>query len=290
MLKAIWFVPPALATLAAQAAAAKGQTPLVQGVATSSSDEQFEALRDGRQDLAITAMDNVIMWNRRAGPADFRIVAQLETTTGLKLVARPGLTRVSALAGGKLLVDSAVNGFVVALRTMLADAGIAADGYTLVEAGGVRERFERLIGGEGNATLLGPPFIGLANEQGFNALVEADRAYPGFPGQGVVVRAGRLAQLHDPLVEWLTALEAARSRAKQDPAQAARTLADAGLAHQVAAAMVVALGGTLEPSPVGIRILTEQRRALGLPGEDDTYDKLVDLSLLNAIGARAVVI
>lgn len=283
MLKAIWFVSPALASLAAHHSAAKGQLPIVQGTNTTSSDEQFEALCEGRQDFAITAMDNVIMWNRRAGPADFRIVAQVETTTGITLVARPGVADVADLRTGRLLVDSPENGFVVALRMMLADAGIAATDYTLVEAGGVIERFDLLMAGEGDATLLGPPFIDLAKARGFNALVAADTAYPGFPGQGVVVRSDKMAQLRDPLIEWLSLLEAARIRAKQDPIAAQRTLVENGLIPAAAAAMTAAIGQTLRPDPTGLALLTHQRRTLGLVGSDATYAMLVDPSLLDCL-------
>jgi hypothetical protein len=64
-------------------------------VLTRSSDQQFEELRDGLRDVAVTAMDNVIHWNRRQGGGDFRIVAQVEADTGNTLVAAPGIGSIA---------------------------------------------------------------------------------------------------------------------------------------------------------------------------------------------------
>lgn len=285
-MKAIWFVPPVIAILAERAGLVPPSSAVL-GTATASSDEQFEALCTGRQDLAVTAMDNVVMWNRREGPKDFRIVAQVEATTSLTLVARPGTTTVADLAGGTLLVDSADNGFVVVLRTMLADAGVRLDGYGLVEAGGVRERLERLMAGEGDATLLGPPFVDIATTRGFHRMIEVDRAYPGFPGQGVVVRAARAAEIHQALAGWLAALETARAAARADPAAASAVLVASGLSAPAAAGMAGAIGDTLDPDAGGIALLLDQRRRLGLPGGGDGYDALVDRSLLREATALA---
>ena len=72
---------------------------------TSGSDEQFERLVRGDCDAVVTAMDNVFAWNRRAGPGDFCIVAQIERTTPLVVMAAllavsllmtPSLTRYVA--------------------------------------------------------------------------------------------------------------------------------------------------------------------------------------------------
>lgn len=281
-LKAIWFVPPVIAGVADRAGFSTEAGVAIEGTLTQSSDEQFEALRDGRMDAAVTAMDNVILWNRRPGGSDLRIVAQIEANTGISLFARPEFGSAAELAGRRLLVDSPHNGFVVVLRAMLADAGVDWADCEIVEAGGVKERFDRLASGTGDATLLGPPFAELAEAQGLRRLGDADAAYPGFPGQGLVVRQALIDTRADELAAWLGALERARAACSADPAGTAAGLAAGGLPLHVAKRLAGFVGDTLLPSPCGIDLLLDQRRWLGLPGADETYENLVDLRPLTA--------
>jgi ABC-type nitrate/sulfonate/bicarbonate transport system substrate-binding protein len=281
-LKAIWFVPPVVAGAADRAGFSAAAGVAVEGALTRSSDEQFEALRDGRMDAAVTAMDNVILWNRRPGGGDLRIVAQIEANTGIALFARAEFGSIADLAGRRLLVDSPHNGFVVVLRAMLADAGVDWAGCEIVEAGGVKERFDQLASGVGDATLLGPPFSDMAEAQGLRRLCDADMAYPGFPGQGLVVRQTLIDARGAELAAWLGALERARAACFADPAATAAALATGGLPPPVAARLAGFVGKTLLPSRRGIDLLLDQRRRLELPGGDETYDNLVDLRPLAA--------
>lgn len=283
VLKAIWFVPPVIQAYAEKCGLLERAGIAVEGTLTRSSDEQFEALRDGRQDAAVTAMDNVIMWNRRPGGGDFRIVAQVEANTGISLVAQAGFGSVAALAGQPLLVDSAENGFVVALRALLADAGVDFEACDVIEAGGVKDRLDRLLAGEGAATLLGPPFTEMAEAKGLRRLADADAAYPGFPGQGLVVRRSLIDQRGGDLGRWLGALEQARSECRAQPAAVAAGLAASGLPQVVAERLAGFVGETLTFSPEGVELLIGQRRRLGLPGGDASPDALVDLRPLAAI-------
>jgi ABC-type nitrate/sulfonate/bicarbonate transport system substrate-binding protein len=283
VLKAIWFVPPVIQGHAERRGLLERAGLTVEGTLTRSSDEQFEALRDGRQDAAVTAMDNVIMWNRRPGGGDFRIVAQVEANTGISLVAQVGFGSIAALAGERLLVDSAENGFVVALRALLADAGVDFAACDVIEAGGVKDRFDRLLAGEGAATLLGPPFTEIAEAKGLRRLADADAVYPGFPGQGLVVRQRLIDQRGDDLGCWLGALEQARSECRAQPEAVAAGLAASGLPQPVAERLAGFVGERLTPSPEGLELLIGQRRRLGLPGGDASRDTLVDLRPLAAI-------
>lgn len=276
MLKAIWFLPPALQVVAEARNFLVDADVTIQGTQTSSSDEQFEALRDGWQDVAITAMDNVIMWNRRPGGGDFRIVGQIEATTAITLVAQSDFDTISSLRGRRLLVDSAENGFVVVLWALLADAGVDFDDCQVLEAGGVKERFAKLVAGEGDATLLGPPFVEMAAQRGLRCLADVDDAYPGFPGQGIVIRTGMAPERREEIVRWLAALDRARIECRRDAAAAVNDLAAVGIPSEVAARLVEAVADRLIVDRAGVEILTAQRRQLGLPGADDIYEDLVD--------------
>lgn len=276
VLKAIWFVPPVIQTYAQRRGLLDRAGVAVEGTITRSSDEQFEALRDGRQDAAVTAMDNVILWNRRPGGGDFRIVAQIEANTGISLVAQAGVDSVAALAGQRLLVDSAQNGFVVALRALLADAGVDFDACDVIEAGGVKDRLDRLLTGDGAATLLGPPFTEMAEAKELRRLADADAAYPGFPGQGLVVRQSLIERRGEGLARWLGALEQARGECCAAPASVAAGLVASGLSQAAADRLAGFVGETLTPSLDGVELLIGQRRRLGLPGGDTSPDALVD--------------
>lgn len=285
-LKAIWFVPPVIVGAADRAGFSAAAGVTAEGAVTRSSDEQFEALRDGRMDAAVTAMDNVILWNQRPGGGDLRIIAQIEANTGISLFARPEFGSIAALAGRRLLVDSPHNGFVVVLRAMLADAGVDWTDCEIVEAGGVKERFDQLASGAGDATLLGPPFAEMAEAQGLRRLCDADRAYPGFPGQGLVVRETLIEARGPELTAWLGALERARAACFADPDATAAALVAGGLPQPVASRLAGFVGATLRPSRRGIELLLDQRRRLGLPGADETYENLVDLRPLSAAATK----
>ena len=248
-IKLMWFVPQPLAVLAGQAPGAS----VIQASRNPSSDAQFDALVAGEADAVVTAIDNVIGWNRRAGPRDFRVVAQVERTTPLALIGAPGRKRMSDLRGANLLVDAIDNGFVIALRAMLRDAGIDENACRLTPAGGVTERYDAVLAGRGDATLLGQPFARLAVEAGLVQIASVQQAYPAFPGQAIVMRQASPAR--ERIGAWLNELEQAR-RQMQDP-------------------------DSLRPSPEGIALLTAQRRLLGLAGGEDTYTNIVDASLLD---------
>lgn len=279
-LRVIWFVPPALAIAAEQETLPRVR---VEGRRTLSSDEQFTALSEGSADAAVTAMDNVLHWNQRPGPRDFVMVAQLESTTPLRLIGQPGIGGLQELRGTDLLVDAPENGFVIALRALLAEAGLERSDYRLTSVGGVRERFEALAAGRGAATLLGPPFDGLALAQGLVELASVQARYPHFPGQALVVSKSRLER-RDLLGAWLSQLSQALRRMPANPGDLGAALASQGLPASAVEAMLTTLPRELVPDPRGVELLITQRRRLGLVGADATYQQVVDTSLLNQIG------
>lgn len=286
VLKTIWFIPPAVQRAAERHGYLSAGGISVEGVLTRSSDQQFEELRDGVRDAAVTAMDNVIHWNRREGGGDFRIVAQVEADTGNTLVAAPGIGSIPELAGKRLLVDSAENGFVVMLRALLADAGVDFDACTIIRAGGVKERLDAMLAGEGDGTLLGPPFIELGAAQGLRPLAVATDSYPAFPGQGIVVRRSVIEQQGQKLEAWLAALEQGRAECRRDPAAVAQHIAATGVPQASAERLAGFVGETLVVSREGIELLIAQRRRLGLMGGNATFAELVDYGPMERAAAR----
>lgn len=274
----MWFVPPTIAVLAEH----WGLTPdgLLQASRNQSSDEQFERFQAGTIDAAVTAMDNIMDWNQRAGPRDFRIVAQIERTTPLTLIARAGHGELLDLRNASILVDAPDNGFVVALRHLLAAAGLESGSYRLIPSGGVKERFDALVGGQGDATLLGPPFDSMGMQAGLVRLARVQDHHPDFPGQGLVVRASAIERLRPALTSWLAGLTSACASKRANEDGALGVLTAAGFPAIAVQALLATVPDSLMPARDGVELLIRQRRELGLRGGDSSYESLVDASLL----------
>ena len=273
-MKVMWFAPPAVA-LAAQGLDLPGVSG-IETVRTRGSDEQFETLVAGGCDAVITAMDNVFAWNRRPGPGDFCIVAQIERTTPLVVMARPGIESIGQLKGASLLVDAPGNGFVIALRALLQAEGLGLADYHFIEAGGVKERLDALLAGQGDATLLGPPFDAMARGAGQRALTTVQERYPQFPGQGLVVSRAALPRLRDDLARWLEALDGACEHARTQPQAVTDAMQRAsGFDLAMVTALQRGIPDGLQPDRVGVELLIAMRRELQLPGADDTFADLV---------------
>lgn len=282
-MRAIWFVPPAVHLVACRRGLLEQSGVVVETVATTSSDEQFDALVTGRVDVAITAMDNVMGWNGRGAGDDFRIVAQIESTTSLSVFATPQVAAPEDLAGRDVLVDSRHNGFVIALLNWLSDVGLDLERINLVESGGVRERLDALVSGAGDATLLGPPFDVMALAQGMLRLASLNEVYPDFPGQGIVLRTGAIDRFRGELQQWIRALEAAGRFGRASRSDAQADIEASGFPAPAAAAMAAGIPATLRPDPKGLALLVAQRARLGLSGGAGKASDLVYADLLDEI-------
>lgn len=190
-LKETYFVPPVPLAVAKHLRYFEEAGLEVDSKTTRSSNQQREDLLSGERDVAVTAIDNLLIWNE--GQDDFRLIAQVEQTTSLTIYARPGLQSIGDLAGTRFAVDAATNGFAIVARHLLADAGVGDVDF--VEIGGVRERLSALLDGPADATLLGPPFDEMAEQAGLVKLLVANDLLGEYPGQGLVVRTSRIPEL-----------------------------------------------------------------------------------------------
>ncbi|WP_417564770.1 ABC transporter substrate-binding protein [Microbacterium sp.] len=211
-IRQIHFVPPVSYLIAEEYGLFAAAGVEVEARRTRSSSQQLDALRAGEVDVAVTAMDNVFIWN--ALGADTRVVAQLEQTTLLSVYATPGHQTLQDLDGGRFAVDAVANGFAIVARRILEDAGVSV---SFMEVGGVKERLDALVAGSSEATLLGPPLDELAERAGMVFMASANDALPALPGQGAVVRAVRTEREDAELRAYLGALDAAVARSETIP-------------------------------------------------------------------------
>lgn len=271
----IVFLPP-LAVEAAHACGALERRDLdVHTIRTRSSGEQFQRLMDGSVDVAVTAIDNLFAWNQQAG-ADLRVIAQIERITPSPVFVRCGLADlagVAALDHPRLLVDAPDSGFVLALRAILEDVGVARDGYSLIPVGGPPERFAALAEGRGDAAMLAPQFANQARAAGIVQAGTLEDFYPDFLGLGVVARATAVESVSSVANLYREAVAEALAWIDEDPARASVLLAGQ---ESIASDLPVRAQSTIV-SRRGFERLVAIRRSLEmLPAGKFGYDDLVD--------------
>ena len=161
---------------------------------TPSSTFQMQGLAEGRFDIAMTAIDNVVAYQEGQGEAAIPEHPDLFAFMGadhgfLSLVGGHGVRAVAELKGRKLSVDAMTTGYAFVLRELLAKHGIAESEVTFERAGGALGRFEALLKGAHAGTMLVTPFDLLAMNKGHVQLARAADALGAY--QGVVAAARR---------------------------------------------------------------------------------------------------
>ena len=165
---------------------------------TPNSVFQLTGLIDGRYDIAVTAIDNLIAYNVGQGEALTTNRADLVAVMGgdngfLHLVTTPDITSVAQLKGKTLSVDARTTGYAFVLRKLLQQAGLSETDTTLVQAGGVLQRFEALLRREHAGTMLLSPFEIAAQARGFNDVAAASDHFTNYQGLVSAVRRDWLA-------------------------------------------------------------------------------------------------
>jgi ABC-type nitrate/sulfonate/bicarbonate transport system substrate-binding protein len=261
---------------------------------TPSSGFLVNGLMSGRFDLALAAIDNLVAYQEGQGDGpplqDPDLVAVMGVDNGfLSIVAQPALTTMASLRQRKLAVDSLSTGFAFVLRELLQKNGIAETEVSFVRGGATELRFQGLLAGQHDATLLRTPFDILAAERGFQVLATADTLGP-YQGTSGMVRRSWARSHETALVAFLRAyLEAMRWLA--DPAN--RGVAEAllvanirdmtpALAARSAEILLAERGGLLRDlqiDPAALRAVLALRLKYGQPQRTlGDVDRYVDMS------------
>lgn len=145
---------------------------------TPGSEFQLKSLIEGKFDLGMTAIDNVIAYQEGQGEAQVDVKPDLFAFMGgdngfLRLVTVPEVKTYAALKGKELTVDARTTGYAFVLEKMLQKGGLEDGDYNLVKAGGVLARFEDLMQQKHAGTLLLSPFEVPAQAKGFTLLGSA---------------------------------------------------------------------------------------------------------------------
>src|SRR5213082_2461236 len=162
---------------------------------TPSSVFQLTNLIEGKFDIAMTAIDNLIAYREGQGEAKVDgpdLIAFMGGDNGfLRLVAVPEVKTLADLRSKTVSVDARTTGYAFVLFEMLERGGLVLDrDYTVERAGGVLQRFQALMEKKHAATLLLSPFELQAEAKGFTRLGNATDvlgAYQGLVGVAVGV-------------------------------------------------------------------------------------------------------
>lgn len=261
---------------------------------TRSSGFLVDGLMSGRFDLALAAIDNLVAYQEGQGDGpplqDPDLVAVMGVDNGfLSVVAQASITTMAALRQRKLAVDSLNTGFAFVLRELLQKNGIAESEVSLVRGGATELRYQGLLAGLHDATLLRTPFDILAAERGFRVLATADALGPYLGTSGMVRRSwarSHEAALVGFLRAYLDAMRWLRDPANRGVAEAllVANLRDMtpALATRSAEVLLAERGGLLRDlqiDPAALRTVLALRSKYGQPphalGDVDRY---VDLS------------
>lgn len=161
---------------------------------TPSSTFQMQGFAEGRFDIAMTAIDNVVAYQEGQGEAKIPDNPDMFVFMGgdsgfLSLVGGKGVKSLAELKGRNLSVDAMTTGYAFVLREILARSGIAESEVKFERAGGGLQRFQALLNGSHAGTMLIAPFDLLAMNQGHARLAKADEHLGAY--QGVVGAARR---------------------------------------------------------------------------------------------------
>ena len=161
----------------------------VQTTYTPSSAFLVASLLDGKFDIALALIDNLVAYQEGQGEAKIPDNPDLFAFMGgdggfLSVVAAPGVNSFADLKGKTLSVDAMTTGAAFVLREIMARNGVAEADVTYVRAGGTANRYRDLLAGKQEATLLRTPFELLAQDRGLRqlALAETLGAYQGTAG------------------------------------------------------------------------------------------------------------
>lgn len=154
---------------------------------TPNSQFQLKNLIEGKFDIAMTAIDNVIAYSEGQGATKVDVEPDIFAFMGgdngfLRLVAVPEVKDTADLKGRKISVDALTTGYAFVLRKLLENAGLKHEDVEFVSAGGVVQRYQALLKKEHAATLLISPFEVGAEAQGFKRLANADEALNRYQG------------------------------------------------------------------------------------------------------------
>jgi ABC-type nitrate/sulfonate/bicarbonate transport system substrate-binding protein len=186
-----------------------GITVEMQG--TPNSVTQMSDFAQGKFDIAMTAVDNIVAYVEGQGEApigpqpDF--MAVMGSDSGfLSLVTSPAVKNIRELAGKTLSVDAMTTGYAFVLYEIMRRNGLDKDrgDYEIVRAGGMVQRWNALREGHHAATLLSAPYNIIAKNEGFTELGKATDIIGAYQGNVAAVRRSWAQQNRSKVLAYVS--------------------------------------------------------------------------------------
>jgi ABC-type nitrate/sulfonate/bicarbonate transport system substrate-binding protein len=149
---------------------------------TPSSVFQMTNLIEGKFDIALTAMDNVVAYMEGQGAVAVSRQPDLFAFLGgspnmLALTTVPEVKNLQELKGKTLAVDAVTTGFAFVLFDFLKRGGLQLSDYKVESIGGTPARWRALQDRKAAAAMLTSPFQLFAKDKGFQVLEYARDVY-----------------------------------------------------------------------------------------------------------------
>ena len=178
----------------------------VQG--TPSSVAQMTGLSEGKFDIAMTAIDNVVAYVEGQGEAPIgpqsEFFAFMGSDTGfLSLVTAPDVKAVADLRGRTLSVDALTTGYAFVLLEILRRSGLHDGDYSVAKVGGMVQRWTALRERKQDGTMLSSPYNILAKAEGFTQLVQATKVIGHYQGNVTAARRSWAAANRDKVIAYI---------------------------------------------------------------------------------------
>ncbi|MEO9163484.1 MAG: ABC transporter substrate-binding protein [Casimicrobiaceae bacterium] len=181
---------------------------VVQFTATPSSAFLVRGLMDGKFDIALAAIDNVIAFQEGQGEAPLAnqpdMFAFLGNLRGaLRLIALPEVKSIAELRGKSLAVDARTTGFAFVLMKMLEVGGLKESDYELDPIGGTTARVKALFERKTSASLINSPLEADLLAKGYSDLGGATSLIGPYQGTVGVARRSWAATHRETLVHFM---------------------------------------------------------------------------------------
>jgi len=182
--------------------------------ATPGSVAQMTGLSEGKFDIAMTAVDNIVAYVEGEGEAPIgpqsEFFAFMGSDTGfLSLVTAPDVKAIADLKGRTLSVDALTTGYAFVLLDILLRNGLHDGDYSVDKVGGMVQRWTALRERKQDGTMLSTPYNILAKAEGFTQLAQATKVIGHYQGNVAAARRSWAAANKDKVIAYIRGYVAA---------------------------------------------------------------------------------
>jgi ABC-type nitrate/sulfonate/bicarbonate transport system substrate-binding protein len=177
---------------------------------TPNSVFQLTNLIEGKFDIGVTSIDNVIAYQEGQGEVAVSKQPDLFVFMGGSpsipaLVTIPDVKTYPDIKGRMLAVDAMTTGYAFVLFDLLKRSGLQSSDYKVEAVGGTLERWKGMQEGKYAAGILNPPITLIAKSKGFNILDYAKDTYGHYEESVATTRRSWATANEQKLVSYIKA-------------------------------------------------------------------------------------